>query len=375
MPVSIIGNSGIQFPDSSLQAAAASPYVLKNRIINGAMVIDQRNAGASITPTSTSTITYNVDRWSTFCSVSSKFSVQQNAGSVTPPAGFTNYLGVTSLSAYTVGAGEEFSVIQQVEGYNVADLDFGKATAKTITISFWVRSSLTGTFGGSIRNGAADRSYAFSYTISSANTWEYKTVTIAGDTSGTWLTTNGIGFRVLFGLGVGASASTTAGAWTAGNFASATGATSVVGTNGATFYITGVQLEVGTSATPFERRLYGQELANCQRYFEKIQPDSGYQMLASGFVTATTNGAFCLPYSIKRTSPSFTFTAGNTFAINNGADTATNVTSIAINAGRIGTQSANIHATVASGLTVGNGCLLMANATAANCSISISAEL
>jgi hypothetical protein len=284
------GSNGVTFNDASLQGAAASPYVLKNRIINGDMVIDQRNAGASITPTDTSNLTYNVDRWGTFGSASSKFTVQQNAGAVTPPAGFNYYIGVTSLSAYTVGAGEEFSVIQQVEGYNVADLDFGKATAKTITLSFWVRSSLTGTFGGSIRNGAANRSYAFSYTISVANTWEYKTVTIAGDTSGTWLTTNGIGFRVVFGLGVGASASTTAGIWTAGNFSSATGAVSVVGTNGATFYITGVQLEQNTSATPFERRMFGYELALCQRYFEK-----SYNLSAAVGSNASSTQIFSVP--------------------------------------------------------------------------------
>ena len=345
MPVSISGTNGVTFPDSSLQAAAASPYVLKNRLINSDMRIDQRNAGASITPTSTSTLTYNVDRWSTFCSVSSKFSVQQNAGSVTPPAGFTNYLGVTSLSAYTVGASEEFSVIQQVEGYNVADLDFGKATAKTITISFWVRSSLTGTFGGSIRNGAADRSYAFSYTISSANTWEYKTVTIAGDTSGTWLTTNGIGFRVLFGLGVGASASTTAGAWTAGNFASATGATSVVGTNGATWYVTGTQLEVGTSATPFERRLYGQELANCQRYYWKtfVVDTAPAQNIAPGnqifnICTNNVSNGLYFPVSMRATPTITTFNpyaANSSFRVPN-SSTDVSVTPLELSASSIG---------------------------------------
>jgi hypothetical protein len=373
MPVVLSGTNGVTFPDSSLQAAAASPYVLKNRIINGDMVISQRNGTSSVTPTVDNT--YTLDRWTLRITQASKLSVQQNAASVTPPVGFTNYLGATSLSSYSIVSSDYFNIRQLIEGFNVADLGWGTASAKTITLSFWVRSSLTGTFGGALNNSAFDRSYPFTYTISAANTWEYKTVTIAGDTSGTWLSTNGVGLSISFGLGIGSTYNGSAGAWAGATYLGATGATSVVGTNGATFYITGVQLEQNTSATPFERRLYGQELINCQRYFEKIQPASDYQMLASGFVTATTNGAFCLPYSIKRTSPSFTFTAGNTFAINNSADTATTVTSIAINAGRIGTQSANVHAAVASGLTVGNGCLLMASSPAANCSISISAEL
>jgi hypothetical protein len=238
----------------------------RNRIINGDMRIDQRNGGASVTITSTAADTYTLDRWAAFGSVASKFSVQQNAGSVTPPAGFTSYLGATSLSAYTPGAAESFILYQRIEGYNAADLGFGLPSAQSVTISFWVRSSLTGTFGGSLRNESAARSYPFSYTISAANTWEQKTVTISGDTTGTWNKTNGRGIELFFSLGCGSSNSGTAGSWAAASFFSATGATSVVGTNGATFYITGVQLEAGTVATPFERRSYGQELALCQRY-------------------------------------------------------------------------------------------------------------
>jgi hypothetical protein len=265
MAMTLDGSNGVTFNDASLQGAAASPFGLKNRIINGDMVIDQRNAGASVTPN----ISYTLDRWLGLNSQTGKFTVQQNAGSVTPPSGFTNYLGVTSSSAYSVASGDYFGILQPIEGYNISDLDFGAASAKTITISFLVRSSLTGTFGGSLRNSATNRSYPFTYTISSANTWEQKTVTIAGDTTGTWLTTNGVGMFVNFSLGAGSTFSGTAGAWAASNFTSATGATSVVGTNGATFYITGVQLERNTTATPFEWIPYGTELALCQRYYEK----------------------------------------------------------------------------------------------------------
>jgi len=249
-------------------AAPANSMGFRNRIINGDMRIDQRNAGASVS-TVAGTSTYTLDRFYYFASQASKFTVQQNAGAVTPPVGFTNYLGVTSSSAYTVGSAEAFVIGQAIEGFNVADLGWGTASAQAVTLSFQVRSSLTGTFGGSLRNNASNRSYPFSYTISSANTWSTVSVTIAGDTTGAWATNNALGINLTFGLGVGSTGSSTAGAWASGNFTSATGAVSVVGTNGATFYITGVQLEAGSVASPFERRPYSTELQLAQRYYQK----------------------------------------------------------------------------------------------------------
>ena len=245
----------------------------RNRIINGAMVIDQRSAGASVTVTSTDFFT--CDRWRQFASVTSKYSVEQTISGTAAPAGFTDYLGVTSLSAYSVLTGDNFSLYQAIEGFNSADLGWGAAGASTVTLSFWVRSSLTGTFGGALSNSNVDRSYPFSYTISSANTWEQKTVTIAGDTTGTWLTNNGIGIRLWFSLGAGSTYLGTAGAWAGADYRGATGQTSVVGTNGATFYITGVQLEKGSTATAFDYRDYGRELIMCQRYFQKITAAPG----------------------------------------------------------------------------------------------------
>jgi len=266
MPITLNGDTGIQTPmyNGTITANAVTPSVnMKSRIINGAMVIDQRNASASVTPASGQ---YTLDRWTFSLSQASKISTQQSS---TAPAGFVNSSLITSLSSYSVSAGEFFLFHQAIEGYNIADLGWGTANAKTVTLSFWVRSSLTGTFGGSLSNSATNRSYPFTYTISAANTFEYKTVTIAGDTSGTWLTTNGIGMYVFFGLGVGSTYSGTAGAWAGSGLFSATGATSVVGTNGATFYITGVQLEVGSTATSFDYRPYGTEFQLCQRYFYK----------------------------------------------------------------------------------------------------------
>ena len=278
----------------------------RNRIINGDMRIDQRNAGASITPT-TAAQAFAVDRTSVVVSQNSKLTAQQNAGSVTPPVGFTNYLGITSSSAYSVLTGDYFFINQSIEGFNVADFGWGTANAQTVTLSFWVRSSLTGTHSGSLRNGATNRSYVFTFSVSSANTWEYKTVTVAGDTSGTWQTGNGTGVYVGFNLGAGSTLTTTAGSWGAGNFTGATGATSVVGTSGATFYITGVQLEEGSVATPFEHRQYGQELALCQRYYQyHVQNEflDGYN---------TTNGyirsIMLLPCEMRAT-PTVVYQAG-----------------------------------------------------------------
>jgi hypothetical protein len=267
------------------QASNMQPF---NRIINGAMTIDQRNAGASVTNIAGNV--YTLDRWQANGDQASKFTIQQNAASVTPPAGFINYLGITSSSAYSVGAAESFVIRQKIEGLNVADLGWGAAGAATVTLSFWVRSSLTGTFGGSISNSARNRSYPFSYTISTANTWEQKSVTIAGDTTGTWLTTTGIGIEIDFGLGVGTTYSETAGAWVAGQKISATGATSVVGTSGATFYITGVQLEAGSTASPFAHEFVGDTLRKCQRYYEwGGATGSGYGEVTAIFDAGSTS--------------------------------------------------------------------------------------
>jgi len=266
----------------------ASSVNFRNRIINGDMRIDQRNAGSSVTPSTTNT--YVLDRWICGLTQASKFSVQQNAGSVTPPTGFTNYSGITSTSAYSVVSGDIFYYEQRIEAFNMADLAFGTAAAASVTLSFWVRSSLTGTFGGALRNHSNNRSYPFTYTISSANTWEQKAITIIGDTSGTWTapSSNLAGLRVTFGLGSGSTYAGTAGAWATGEFYSATGAVSVVGTNGATFYITGVQLEAGSVATPFERRPFGTELQLCQRYFQLINGFSGLGVSSTSVIVGVS---------------------------------------------------------------------------------------
>ena len=281
----------------------------RNRVINGDMRIDQRNAGASVAIGAT-TVTYTLDRFAAYSAAASKFSVQRSS---TAPASFSNSALVTSLAATTPGASDGYVLFQKIEGFNWADLSYGTADAKTVTVSFWVRSSLTGTFGGVLKNGAENRNYPYSYTISAANTWEYKTITIAGDTSGTWTSDNSAGALLAFDLGSGSSVKGTAGSWQGGVLNGVTGATNLIATNGATFYLTGVQLEPGSTATPFERRSYGQELALCQRYFEKsynvdVAPASNTTVGLTYFEiagSATGNAGGSVSFAVrKRATPS-----------------------------------------------------------------------
>jgi hypothetical protein len=230
------------------------------------MRIDQRNAGASVT-VNAGTPAYTIDRFAAQAINSAGvFTVQQDSSA---PSGFVNSLKVT-VTTTDASPTSRYRIYQNIEGTNIFDLVWGTANAQTVTLSFWVRSSLTGTFGGALQNSAANRSYPFNYTVSSANTWEQKTITVTGDTTGTWLTTTSTGIGVSFSLGANASLSGTAGVWAGADYRSATGATNLMATNGATFYITGVQLEKGSTATSFDYRPYSAELAMCQRYFQRL---------------------------------------------------------------------------------------------------------
>jgi hypothetical protein len=343
-------------------AQSANQGNFKNRIINGAMVIDQRNAGASVTPANAQ---YTLDRYWWQVSQTSKLTNQK---STVAPTGFSNSFLVTSSSAYSVLTGDYFAFGQQIEGFNTADLGWGTASASSVTLSFWVRSSLTGTFGGSVINGAFNRSYPFTYTISTANTWEQKSITIAGDTTGTWVgATNGSGMQVFWGLGVGSTFSGTAGAWTGSGLFSATGATSVVGTNGATFYITGVQLEKGSTATSFDYRPYGTELALCQRYYLKISNSANSLFGLIGQVASGTTSQFAINLAM-RTTP--TCSVSNVAVNDTGANSA--ISAIVGTTSNVG--SVYLTMTQAPGLTSGRAATLIV-LTGGSGYIDMSAEL
>jgi len=347
---------GTSVAGSNLGAGDAS--LMKNRIINGAMVVAQRTT-ASIN-VDNSAVQYPVDRF--FCygsQASSKFSVQQTGVTLN---GFTTSIKATSSSAYSVASGDNFYICQNIEGYNVADLNWGTANAKTVTLSFQVYSSLTGTFGGALLNDGYSLSYPFSYSIPVANTWTTISVTIAGPTTSTWLTNNGVGIRAYFSLGTGTTGSSTAGSWQAGTYYTATGATSVVGTSGATFYITGVQLEVGSSATGFEYVNYQTSLANCQRYYYRWSPNQNADQYALAFcdnsTVATGWGVFPVPMRTYPTSLEQSGTAGN-YKIRSSGGTAT--TCSAVPSLYQATQwSGGVTFTVSSGLTAGQAVSLQA---------------
>jgi hypothetical protein len=267
----------------------------KNRIINGAMPVSQYY-GSTDTAVTGST-QYMIDRWRSIEITDGAMSVQQ---STTSTAGFNNSMKFTVTTAdASLAAGQLCGFNQFVEGFNVADFGWGTASAATVTLSFWVRSSLTGTFAGAFRNAALNRTYIFTYTINSADTFEYKTITVAGDTSGTWDKTNGAGIDVIFSLGTGTTYQGTAGSWQASDAFNTSGAVSVIGTLNATFYITGVQLEKGSTATSFDYRPYGTELLLCQRYYyAQINAAGGTMQFGTAGQATGTNGAngFTIPF-------------------------------------------------------------------------------
>ena len=343
---------------------AGNASIMKNRLINGAMVINQRGSS------SYGTGVYTLDRWQALATQASKYTVGQNAGSVTPPAGFPNYLGVTSSSAYSVGATDYFYINQNIEGYNWADLNWGSANAKTVTLSAWVYSSLTGTFGGSLLNWAGNYSYPFTYSIPVANTWTQISVTITGPTAGTWVgATNGGALQVYFSLGTGSTYSGTAGSWSANYYGSATGAVSVVGTSGATWYVTGVQLEVGSSATGFEYRQYGQELALCQRYYAKMISSTAIASFGSGYVNSATQALYYIKYpTTMRSAPTFSY---SNIAIDSQPATPT-VTSAGTTYAGTDTLSVVLNGS-GGGLTTGQATVLRGTTTTAY--VDFSAEL
>jgi hypothetical protein len=331
---------------NSNNISADNSLGFRNRIINGDMRIDQRNAGASVTVT---TIAYSVDRWLPQENNGSTVTAQQ---STTVPSGFTNSLLLTASTGATSASGEVARLLQRIEGFNWSDLGYGAAGAKTVTVSFWVRSSVTGTYCFGFMNNAQNRAYASEYSISVADTWEYKTITIAGDTSGTWLTTNGTGIICLWDLGSGSDFNQSAGSWSGTNDWKTSNQVDWVGTTGATFYITGVQLEVGSVATPFERRDYGRELIMCQRYLPVLPGATSY---VAGYNSSASQVYIPVPFPVTaRVAPTGISTTLSSVVF----ISATGYAVTALDFIASSTQTCLIRATTAQPLTANNGNML-----------------
>jgi hypothetical protein len=304
--LTIDSGSGITFPSATTQNTAYQTR-FKNRIINGNMLISQR--GTSTFTVNSGTAVYGIDRFfGQGTGSAGVFTMQQSSNA---PTGFSNSLQVAVTTAdSSLAATDLYQIVQPIEAYNTNDLAWGTASAKTVTLSFWVYTSLTGTFGGSVFNSNATRSYPFSYTVSSANTWTQVSVTIAGDTSGTWAGTNGVGIYVIWGLGVGSTYSGTAGAWAGAQYNSATGATNVMSSISNTWYLTGVQLEVGATASSFEVVDYTDHLVMCQRYYEAGTVYILGNTSSSGWYLGTLTGFRVT----KRTNPTVAVTTTNVYA-------------------------------------------------------------
>ena len=302
-------SGNVTFPGT---VAMSSPYAMRNKIINGHFLWDQRGGGTVWAGGVANTQTYTLDRWYYVQTLASKFSMQRQLTG--GPAGLPSYVNITSSAATTPSASAIYVYAQKIEAANLYDTSWGTASAKTVTLSFWVRSSLTGTFGGALFNGNADRNYVFSYTINSANTWEYKTITIAGPTSGTWsLTGSGTGLQIYFDMGSGPSSKGTAGSWGNTNFYGVTGGTNVIGTSGATLDLTGVQFELGSTATPFELTDVGVQFAQIQRYYQ-IQNNTEYHVCPAPGATYASTYPVHFPV-VMRGTPTLGFSYSMTNAI------------------------------------------------------------
>jgi hypothetical protein len=340
------GGDKITFADGSTVGSGWTGF--KNRIINGAMVVSQRNGTSVVTP-SEGTNTFFTDRFKMYKDSGATLTGQQ---STTAPNGFSNSLLISTTTGSSPTSGQEQLLIHVIEGYNFADLGWGTASPQNITLSFQVRSSLTGTFSGGIQASGTSATYVFNYTINAANTWETKTITIAGPTTGTFSTTNGVGLYLIFDIGSGSTYEATANTWTTGNKYRTSGSVRVAETTGATWYITGVQLEKGSTATSFDYRPYGTELQLCQRYcFVMSNTDSAANRYALGFSNSTTKAYVNTPHPVPmRTKPSLTSTGASSFQV---SDTSAGVvlTAISIQSVTSDVNKTSFDCTTASGLT------------------------
>ena len=349
-----------------------------NYIINGGFDIWQRGTAAI---SSTINRSYFADRWAIQQGASGGTFTAQQSTDVPSGAGVAYSGLITSTVADTsIAATDQYYVTHIIEGAQCRDLNLGTSSAKTFTVSFWVKSSVTGTFCFSLRNDGATRSYVSEYTISVSDTWEKKSITVAGDTTGTWLVNAGIGLRLEFVLAVGSDRVTaTPNSWTATGSQGTSNQTNFMSATGRTFRVAAVQLEVGSVATSFRRNapsIQG-ELAACQRYyFRKNTDGSAFAQMGMGQADATTSAAIyiTLPVQMRTAPTAVDLSAVSTFSMNNGVVVTTLAGTGGLLVNRTTTTVGALYLGVAGGLTALSTYTLTANNTTA-AYIGFTAEL
>lgn len=286
-------------------------------LINGDMAVWQR--GTSFADPSDGA--YLCDRFFAFNNNDGAITFSQSTD-VPSGQGFKYSLkGDVTAADTSIAAGQYVSIDQHIEGQNVVSLDWGSSEAKYVTISFWIKSNLTGTYCYSIRNSAINRSFIKEFTIDTADTWEHKTITIAGDTGGTWLTTNGIGQRHQISFAMGSTFQGTADSWQTTNVVATSNQENILSSTDNEFYLTGWKVEAGSFATPFEHRSYGEELALCERYY-LLSGTNTSNLFVSTQYNSGNHWATCEFRTVMRATPTITATYNGTPSTTNISDRA-----------------------------------------------------
>ena len=274
------GSGVLTVPSTAVQA------MNDNRVLNGDMRIDQRNGGASGTAAG-----YTTDRWQFASNFATKGTWGQNLNNAAPASAFPYYLGWQSNSSYTSAASDYFLLQQSIEADMVSDFAWGTPSAQPVTLSFWAQSNLGGSLGGSIGHPASTRSYPFTYSLPGTATWTKVVIAIPGDTAGTWVMKgNAAAVLVNFDLGSGSNFHNAPNAWASGNYVGVPVENSIAANQYGFLYITGVKLEIGSVATPFNRQSLAKSMADCQRYYQSSQiAYQGYATTLSGVYVSVNN--------------------------------------------------------------------------------------